>query len=271
MSWLVWHLTRVQDDHVAAAFGVPQVWSSQGWARRLGLPAGMMDHGYGHTSDQVAAVAAATAESGLLGEYHEATYAQTVKLVSEISDADLDRVVDTRWTPPVTLGVRLVSVLDDDMQHVGQAAYVRGIVLRGQAEARGDTGGARWLRRVGADEAPGLVADPGDDDGRAGLAGQLQAPPYLVDVSGQAATPDIDRAHVKLAEALRELPLVPRGRVLDAERAGERRSHVAVQGEERDLGIDLGDVAAKLARQVLDQACPGDGRVGVQEVLSWFA
>ena len=88
-----------------------------------------MDHGYGHTSDQVAAVAAATAASGLLGEYHEATYAQTVKLVSEISDADLDRVVDTRWTPPVTLGVRLVSVLDDDMQHVGQAAYVRGIVL----------------------------------------------------------------------------------------------------------------------------------------------
>jgi Protein of unknown function (DUF664) len=130
VSWLVWHLTRVQDDHVAAGFGVTQVWSAQGWARRLGLPAGMMDHGYGHMRDQVTPVAAATAASGLLGEYHEATYAQTVKLVSEIGDADLDRVVDTRWTPPVTLGVRLVSVLDDDMQHVGQAAYVRGILLR---------------------------------------------------------------------------------------------------------------------------------------------
>jgi hypothetical protein len=130
VSWLVWHLTRVQDDHVAAAFGVPQVWSSEGWARRLGLPAGMKDHGWGHNRDQVAFVAAATAPSGLLGEYHEATFAQTVKLVSEIGDADLDRVVDTRWTPPVTLGVRLVSVLDDDMQHVGQAAFVRGILLR---------------------------------------------------------------------------------------------------------------------------------------------
>ena len=53
VAWLVWHLTRVQDDHVAAAFGVPQVWSSQGWARRLGLPGGMMDHGYGHTTDEV--------------------------------------------------------------------------------------------------------------------------------------------------------------------------------------------------------------------------
>jgi hypothetical protein len=130
VSWLVWHLTRVQDDHVAAAFGVTQVWSTHGWARRLGLPAGMMDHGYGHARDQVASVAAATAASGLLVEYHEATYAQTVKLVSEIGDADLDRVVDTRWTPPVTLGVRLVSVMDDDMQHLGQAAFVRGILLR---------------------------------------------------------------------------------------------------------------------------------------------
>jgi hypothetical protein len=130
VSWLVWHLTRVQDDHVAAAFGVPQVWSAAGWAARFGLPAGMMDHGFGHSAEQVAAVAAATASADLLTDYHEQVYAQSVKLVSEVSDDDLDRVVDTRWTPHVTLAVRLVSVLDDDMQHAGQAAYVRGIVLR---------------------------------------------------------------------------------------------------------------------------------------------
>ncbi|HET9081673.1 MAG TPA: DinB family protein [Trebonia sp.] len=130
VSWLVWHLTRVQDDHLAAAFGVRQVWVSGSWATRFGLPAGMMDHGYGHSSSQVASVAAATASASLLLEYHEETYAQSVKLVSDLSDADLDRVVDTRWTPPVTLGVRLMSVLNDDMQHAGQAAYVRGLVLR---------------------------------------------------------------------------------------------------------------------------------------------
>jgi Protein of unknown function (DUF664) len=136
VSWLVWHLTRVQDDHVAAAFGVPQVWSAAGWATRFGLPAGMMDHGYGHSTGQVATVAAATADAGLLTEYHEQVHAQTVKLVSEVTDADLDRVVDPRWTPPVTLAVRLVSVLDDDMQHVGQAAYLRGVLLRrGKANA----------------------------------------------------------------------------------------------------------------------------------------
>jgi uncharacterized damage-inducible protein DinB len=130
IGWLVWHLTRVQDDHVADAFGAVQVWSAGGWAARFGLPAEMLDHGYGHTSSQVAEVGAATASAELLAEYHEATHAQTVKLVSGVTDADLPRIVDTRWTPPVTLAVRLVSVLDDDMQHAGQAAYVKGLVLQ---------------------------------------------------------------------------------------------------------------------------------------------
>jgi hypothetical protein len=48
-----------------------------------------------------------------------------------VTPADLDRVVDKRWDPPVTLGVRLVSVVDDDAQHVGQAAYVRGLQKAG--------------------------------------------------------------------------------------------------------------------------------------------
>jgi hypothetical protein len=128
VSWLVWHLTRIQDDHVARAFSVPQVWSADGWAARFGLPASTMDHGYGHTSADVASFAAATSNAALLREYHEAVYTQTTALVSEVKDADLDRIVDTRWTPPVTLGVRLVSVLDDDMQHIGQAAFVRGLL-----------------------------------------------------------------------------------------------------------------------------------------------
>jgi hypothetical protein len=130
ISWLVWHLTRVQDDHVAKAFGAEQIWSAGGWAKRFGLRPGMMDIGYGHSAAQVTEIAAATASAELLGEYHEATHAQSVKLVAGVTNADLDRIVDTRWTPHVTLAVRLVSVLDDDMQHSGQAAYVRGLLLR---------------------------------------------------------------------------------------------------------------------------------------------
>lgn len=131
VAWLVWHLTRVQDDHVAAAFGVPQVWTDGGWAARFGLRGDAMDTGYGHGPARVAEVAAkVSAAPDLLVDYHEATYAQTIKHVSSITDADLSRVVDRAWDPPVTLGVRLVSVMDDDMQHAGQAAFVRGIVLR---------------------------------------------------------------------------------------------------------------------------------------------
>jgi hypothetical protein len=136
VSWLIWHLTRVQDDHVAAAFGSSsaQVWSTGAWAARLGLPSTSREIGYGQTSAQVEAVSSAIcgmpSPGKLLASYHEAVRAQTVRLVSSLADADMERVVDTRWSPPVTLGVRLVSVINDGMQHVGQALYVRGIVLR---------------------------------------------------------------------------------------------------------------------------------------------
>ena len=131
IGWLVWHLTRVQDDHIAAAFGVPQIWTDGGWAARFGLPADTTEIGYGHTSEQVGAVASkVSAAPELLVQYHEATQAQTLKHVSALTDADTSRVVDRAWDPPVTLGVRLVSVVNDGTQHVGQAAFIRGILLR---------------------------------------------------------------------------------------------------------------------------------------------
>ncbi|TIC88966.1 DUF664 domain-containing protein [Nocardioides sp. GY 10113] len=126
IGWLVWHLTRVQDDHVAGVAGSEQVWSAEGYVGRFGLPLDAADLGYGHTSEQVAAVRGFSAE--LLREYHDATYRRSAAYLGTISDADLGRVVDERWDPPVTLGVRLVSVANDCAQHVGQAAYVRGLL-----------------------------------------------------------------------------------------------------------------------------------------------
>jgi uncharacterized damage-inducible protein DinB len=126
IGWLAWHLLRVQDDHVADVAGREQVWTAQGFADRFGLPFGAAETGYGFTADQVAAVRVESA--GLLLEYGSAVHAQTAQFLRGLSDEDLDRVVDTRWDPPVTLGVRLVSVLSDDLQHVGQAAYVRGLL-----------------------------------------------------------------------------------------------------------------------------------------------
>lgn len=127
VGWLVWHLTRIQDDHLAGAFGVEQVWTADGWAGRFALPYADTDTGYGHTSAEVAGV---RAPADLLAGYHDAVYAQTVGYVGGLAEADLDRVVDEAWDPPVSLGVRLVSVLADDLQHVGQAAYARGLLAR---------------------------------------------------------------------------------------------------------------------------------------------
>ena len=127
IAWLVWHLTRVQDDHVNDVVGTEQVWTSSGWAERFGMPLHLSDTGYGHAPHQVATVRS-DAEK-LLG-YHDAVFEATLRYLREVADADLDRIVDERWDPPVTLGVRLVSVIADDLQHAGQAAYIRGILER---------------------------------------------------------------------------------------------------------------------------------------------
>ncbi|MEV6323711.1 DUF664 domain-containing protein [Nocardia sp. NPDC051787] len=127
IAWLVWHLARVQDDHIADVAGVEQVWTAQGWYGRFGLPVDKTATGYG---DRPAGVAVIRAPAELLTGYYDAVHEQTLRFVRELEDGDLDRVVDIRWDPPVTLGVRLVSVIADDLQHAGQAAFVRGVLER---------------------------------------------------------------------------------------------------------------------------------------------
>ena len=128
IAWLLWHLTRVQDDHVADVAGLDQVWTAGGWHERFGLPFEPSAIGYGQSSDEVGAVQVDSPE--LLVGYHDAVHEQTVGYLRGLTDADLDRVVDTSWDPPVTLAVRLVSVVSDDLQHAGQAAFVRGLTER---------------------------------------------------------------------------------------------------------------------------------------------
>ncbi|MBC7269449.1 MAG: DUF664 domain-containing protein [Streptomyces sp.] len=131
VSWLIWHLTRVQDDHIADAFGLDQVWLTQDWQKRFNLDLPRHDTGYGHSAARVAKV---RVDSGdLLTGYHDAVHEQTLTALRGLTAGDLGRIVDERWDPPVTLGVRLVSVLSDDLQHVGQAAYVRGLLQSADA------------------------------------------------------------------------------------------------------------------------------------------
>jgi hypothetical protein len=126
IAWLVWHATRVQDHHVSELLNADQVWVTGNWAREFGLDPDPNNTGYGHSATDVAAVRPERA--GALLDYLEAVDRRTRDLLATVTPTDLDRVVDKRWDPPVTLGVRLVSIADDSLQHAGQAAYVRGLL-----------------------------------------------------------------------------------------------------------------------------------------------
>jgi uncharacterized damage-inducible protein DinB len=133
IAWLVWHLTRIQDDHIADVARTGQVWTSESdgpsWADRFALPFAASATGYGHGSEAVAAVQVKSAD--ILTGYYDAVHEETIRYVRGLTDADLDRIVDRHWDPPVTLAVRMVSVISDDLQHAGQAAYLRGLIERG--------------------------------------------------------------------------------------------------------------------------------------------
>ncbi|KKC03172.1 mycothiol transferase [Mycobacterium nebraskense] len=124
IAWLIWHSARVQDIQLADVAGVEQVWLRDDWVDRFGLDLPRNDTGYGHSPEQVAKV---KAPADLLSGYYHAVHKLTLEYVAGVTAAELERVVDTNWDPPVTASARLVSIIDDCAQHLGQAAYVRGI------------------------------------------------------------------------------------------------------------------------------------------------
>ncbi|MEI9913927.1 MAG: DinB family protein [Candidatus Saccharibacteria bacterium] len=122
IAWLVWHLTRIQDDHIADLTGSTQVWDE--WYEKFGFSFSKDATGYGQSADEVAEV---KASSKLLLAYFDAVNKQTVNYVKTLKTEDYSRIVDANWEPPVTLAVRLASIISDDLQHAGQAAYIKGI------------------------------------------------------------------------------------------------------------------------------------------------
>lgn len=128
IAWLAWHAARVQDDHVSALAHRRQAWIEDGFRQRFGTNLDPRDIGYGHTSDQVAAVRPDRPE--ILLDYLRAVTERTLEYLSRVDASELDRIVDRNWDPPVSAGARLVSVIDDSIQHAGQALYVRGMIER---------------------------------------------------------------------------------------------------------------------------------------------
>ena len=115
IGWLLWHVTRVQDVYTAELTESDQVWMAGDWASRFGLTAEPHDVGYGHTPEQVRAVdRRVPRRSSSTTTLSTRTRAYLTTLTPGTRS---DRIVDHSWDPPVTLGVRLVSILDDHIQH----------------------------------------------------------------------------------------------------------------------------------------------------------
>ncbi|GAB3235707.1 mycothiol transferase [Mycolicibacterium hippocampi] len=124
ITWLIWHTARMQDAQVCDIAGIEQVWFRDGWVDRFALDLPRDAHGYGHTPEEVAKV---RVPADLLAGYYHAVHKESLEYVASVSADELARVVDDNWTPPVTASARLVSIIDDAAQHLGQAAYIRGI------------------------------------------------------------------------------------------------------------------------------------------------
>ena len=124
IAWLIWHTARQQDLQVCDIAGTEQIWLRDGWVDRFGLDLPREDMGYGHSADDVNKV---RASADLLAGYYHAVHKATLEYIASVTPEELSRVVDTNWNPPVTASARLVSIVDDYAQHLGQAAYVRGI------------------------------------------------------------------------------------------------------------------------------------------------
>ncbi len=126
IGWLAWHLTRLQDDHIASLMGEEQLWNKDGWHARFDRQPASKDIGFSHSPKQVAAFKSPDIDT-ILG-YHKAVLDRSRRYFLTLSSPDLERKLDEPWFQPLpTVGVRLMSILADSLQHAGQMAYVRGL------------------------------------------------------------------------------------------------------------------------------------------------
>lgn len=126
IGWLTWHLTRQQDAQIAALMGEEQLWVKDGWHTRFNRPPDAGDIGFGHSPEHLAAFKSPDIETLL--SYQRATLERSKQYFLTLSKTDLDKELDEPWFQPLpTVGVRLISIMDDAIIHAGQAAYLRGL------------------------------------------------------------------------------------------------------------------------------------------------
>ena len=126
IGWLAWHLTRQQDVQIASLMREDQLWIRDKWHVKFDRTADPEDIGFGHTPEQVSAFKSTNAD--ILIDYNRAVLERSKYYIQSLSKGDLARELNEPWFQPLpTVGVRLVSILNDSVIHAGQAAYARGL------------------------------------------------------------------------------------------------------------------------------------------------
>jgi len=135
IGWIVWHLTRGQDAQIADLGKKGQVWVEDEWYTKFKRDVNPRDTGYGHSPEDVAAFKSPSPK--ILLDYYRATLERTNQYLSSLTLEELDRKLDESWySPPPTLGVRIISIMADCLQHSGEVAYLRGL-LKGKGWLEG--------------------------------------------------------------------------------------------------------------------------------------
>lgn len=128
IGWLAWHLTRSHDRNMSEVMGKEQLWLSDGWYARFGRPPDPAETGVGYSVQQAAAFRAPDGQ--VIMAYHRAVLARIKDYIhNQLSEAEFDRETYSP-TLHITLPVRrrLLGVINEGFQHLGQAAYVRGLL-----------------------------------------------------------------------------------------------------------------------------------------------
>jgi len=126
IGWTLWHATRGEDAQISDLMGEKQLWIADGWHKKFDRPADPGDTGFGHKPKQLAAFKSPPA-SVLIG-YQKAVTKRSIKYLKSLKSSDLARELNEPWFQPLpTVGVRLMSILEDSVLHGGEASYIRGL------------------------------------------------------------------------------------------------------------------------------------------------
>ena len=128
IGWLTWHLTRAQDRAAAELLGEEQLWTKDNYYAKFNRTPEPNDTGFGQSLKDVATFT--SPDSSTLLEYHRAVLEQSKRYItSKLTETELNREFDNPRIPTIT-NVRtwLMRVINDNMQHLGQVNYVRGML-----------------------------------------------------------------------------------------------------------------------------------------------